>query len=207
MPETYWTVPREWTGETCFILAGGPSLRGFDAETIRGRGRVIVINNSYLLAPWADVLYYCDRSWWLAHRTEALATFRGRYRVSLGTSEDGTMRLRNSGVSGLELRPDHLKHGSNGGYQAIGLAFHFGAARIVLLGYDMHVDGERTHWHDGHPNWTPERQQKALAGYLPHFATLVGPLKRAGVEILNATPGSALTRFPMATLEEILKCA
>lgn len=205
MPETYWTVPREWEHETCFILGGGPSLRGFDAGVLAGRGRVIAINNAYLLAPWADVLFYCDRSWWQAHRAEALRVFRGRYRVSIGTSEDGTLLLRSTGVEGLERRPDSLKHGGNSGYLAIGLAYHFGASRIVLLGYDMHTNGTETHWHPGHPNWTPESQAKALAGYVPHFASLVTPLKAAGVEILNATPGSALMCFPFAPLAEILR--
>jgi hypothetical protein len=204
--ENYWAVPREWAGETAFILAGGPSLRGFDAEVLRGRGRVIAINNSFLLAPWADVLYYADRSWWLAHRAEALPVFSGPYRVSIGTSEDGTRRLRTTGVSGLEQNPAALKHGSNSGYQAIGLAYHFGAARIVLLGYDMHVDGTRTHWHDGHPNHTLASQAKALAEiFLPRFASLVEPLKAAGIEVLNATPGSALTCWPMVSLAEVLR--
>ncbi len=213
--ETYWTVPREWPGETCFILGGGPSLRGFNAEMLRGH-RVIVINNSYLLAPWADVLLYCDRSWWLAHRRRwkdpkgneqpgALELFTGKYRVSIATSEDGTRRMRSAGVSGLETRPDALRHGSNSGYLAIGLAYHFGVSRIVLLGYDMHVDGKQTHWHAGHPNHTPEVQAKSLRElFLPHFRTLAEPLKRAGVEVLNATPGSALTCWPHKPLSEIL---
>jgi hypothetical protein len=70
----------------------------------------------------------------------------------------------------------------------------------------MHVDGVRTHWHAGHPNWTPATQEKALKEvFLPWFASLVEPLKAAGVEVLNATPGSALTCFPMATLTEVLE--
>lgn len=203
MPETYWTVPREWPGETVFILGGGPSLRGFDTEILRGR-RVITINNSYLLAPWANVLYYCDRSWWRAHQADALRVFKGKYRVSLGTSEDGTLRLRSTGANGLERDPAALKHGSNSGYQAIGLAYHFGATRIVLLGYDMHVDGQQTHWHAGHPNWTPEAQQKALKNFLPRFAHLVEPLKASGVDVINATPGSALKCWPYRSIKEIL---
>ena len=56
---SYWSIPPEWTGETAFLLGGGPSLKGFNAECLRGR-RVIAINNSWELAPWADVLYFCD---------------------------------------------------------------------------------------------------------------------------------------------------
>jgi hypothetical protein len=216
----YWAVPREWPGETAFLLGGGPSLIGFDAEVLRGR-RVIAINNSYLSAPWADVLYFCDAKWWSSHRLAwidpkgveqpgALEFFTGRHRISLGTSEDGTKRLYSTGPRGLELKPNGLKHGSNSGYQAINLAVLFGAARIVLLGYDMRIsvtpEGEkRSHWHAGHPKTTPDMQQTALQKiFLPRFNALVEPLKAAGVEVLNATPGSALKCWPMVALDEVL---
>lgn len=198
----YWTVPREWPGETCFILGGGPSLRGFGAAVLRGR-RVIAINNSYLLAPWADVLYYCDRQWWVKHREEALATFTGQYRISLGTSEGGTRRLYQGGPRGLDTRPNALRHGSNSGYQAINLAYHFGVSRIVLLGYDLHVDESQSHWHAGH-GASLNSQAQALDLFLPRFPHLVEPLRAAGVEVINATPSSALRCWPYIPLENLL---
>jgi len=39
---------------------------------------------------------------------------------------------------------------------------------------------------------------------LPKFPTIVEPLRGAGVEVLNATPGSALTCWPMESLEKLL---
>lgn len=212
----YWTVPREWPGETVFLLAGGPSLTGFDPEILRGRGRVIAINNSYVLCPWADALYFCDVSWWKHHRDEVLKTFTGKHMISMGMSGDGVRRLRNSGLAGLETDPGGLRHGTNSGYQAINLAYHFGAKRIVLLGYDMRVNAsqtngrktERAHWHQGHP-WNhidyPAYERIMKENWLPRFSLLAEPLASAGVEILNATPGSALTCWPMRSLEDILQ--
>lgn len=43
-----WRVPRAWDGETCFILGGGASLAGFEAARLRGRGRVVALNNAGL---------------------------------------------------------------------------------------------------------------------------------------------------------------
>ena len=113
--------------------------------------------------------------------------------------------LKFTGQRGLELDPSGLRHGSNSGYQAINLAVNLGAKRIVLLGYDMKVNGHRTHWHN-------EQRQDAsvFAGtirdtMLPHFHTLIDPLKVLGVEVINATPDSALTCFPMMMLEEALR--
>lgn len=57
---SYWSVPRRWQGQTCYILGCGPSLRGFDVFNLFGWGRIIAINDSFRLAPWASVLYECD---------------------------------------------------------------------------------------------------------------------------------------------------
>jgi hypothetical protein len=225
----YWSVPKAWQGETCFILGGGPSLRCFDVELIRDQGRVIVINDSYLLYPWADCLYFCDRGWLqlpipdsLLDRASALVgstvasgakhqdliplIFQGQYRVSLGTSEFGTHRLRSAGLNSFSTDPTSIGHGTNSGYQAINLAFLFGAAKIILLGYDMHCQGGH-HFHEtsSHPaNYSSVFEKKLKKDMLPRFQNLVAPLQSLGVEVINCTPGSALTCWPIHPLEEIL---
>jgi hypothetical protein len=210
---SFYSIPPEWRGETCFILGGGPSLRGFDAECLRGR-RVIVVNNSYLLAPWADVLYFCDLSWWRqpwkrgetkTHREKVAEMFSGRV-ISLGTGVNDVLRLRNSGQRGLETAdPAAIRHGTNSGYQAMNVAYHFGAKRIVLLGYDLHVGGG-AHWHEGHWHTKPVEQfARELTRMVKYFELLVEPLKVAGVEVLNATPGSALKCWQQCSVAEVLE--
>ena len=74
----FYPVPREWPGETVFIVGGGPSVLGVDLEALRGR-RVIAINSSVYAVPWADILYFGDWRWW--HEPEnkaAVASFPGR---------------------------------------------------------------------------------------------------------------------------------
>jgi len=39
---------------------------------------------------------------------------------------------------------------------------------------------------------------------LPHFPTLQPALTERGIEVINCTPGSALTCFPMGNLDEVL---
>lgn len=205
MSTAYWTVPPEWTGETCFILGCGPSLRGFDARVLRGRGRVIAVNDSFRLAPWADVLYACDARWWQTRRASVRDTWTGRRMVTLENQIDGVLRLRNSGEDGLETDPGALRTGKNSGYQAIGLAYHFGASRIVLLGFDMRIGrhGEM-HWNDRSETQTPQGFAGTLALMLPKFETLREPLATAGVQVVNATPGSALRVWQMMRLGDVL---
>lgn len=202
-----WSVPPEWTGETAFLLGGGPSLRGFDASVLRGR-RIIAINNSWELAPWADVLYFCDVKWWGWNFAKVQNGFTGRYIVtpSQQIPDPRGRVIKLTGGTGLETDPTGLRHGSNGGYQAINLAYHLGATQIILLGYDMRLSGNRTHWHDGHPATREAAYQQTLENaMLPKFPSIVEPLKAAGVEVLNATSGSALECWPHVSLDKILE--
>ena len=63
-----WTVPALWgSDETAVCLGGGPSLAPQQVDTVRGKARVVAVNDAYRLAPWADVLYVCDHKWWGWH--------------------------------------------------------------------------------------------------------------------------------------------
>ena len=218
------TVKPIWKDQTCVILAGGPSLRGFNFdEEIGGNCKnFITINDSWRLLPSGTkaINYFCDHAWWSMQLQKNLRSLDGLtsfhdmiYRGFWVTisHDPGFIDhpqihvLTNTGQRGLELDPSGLRHGSNAGYQAINLAVHLGAKRIVLLGYDMKVDGNRTNWHN-----EPRPQANAYAdviqrSMLPHYPTLIEPLKKLGVEVINATPDSALTCFPMMSLEEALK--
>lgn len=196
------TVPKLWNGETCVLLGAGPSLTTADVNACRGRARVIAINNSYRLAPWAGALYAADRKWWGWEK--GAPTFTGlKYSVApmLPTLYPDVQVLKNTGPLGLELDPTGLRTGMNSGYQAINLAVHLGAARIVLLGYDLSdaPDG-RKHWHADHPGPNASPYPQMLAA----FPSLVEPLAAIGVTVVNCTPGSALECFPVDTLHDEL---
>ncbi len=110
--------------------------------------------------------------------------------------------LRLTGQTGLEDDPAGLRHGSNSGYAAINLAVHLGAKKIILLGYDMRMERGRSNWHDeARPLASESVYEQSM---LPHFRSLVAPLRRLGVSVVNATPDSALECFPTATLEDAL---
>jgi hypothetical protein len=201
----------DWAGAVVVLLGGGPSLTPEQVESVRGRARVVAINNAVYLAPWADVLYFCDARWYDWH-TETVKRFQGTKVTlenhELGSELPGLVCLQRDGtdeasIDGFCPVPGRVRTGRNGGYQAIQYAVHRGARRVVLLGFDMKpaADG-RVHWHAEHPIAT---DPATPASFVPHFRTLVAPLAERGVEVINATPDSALDAFPRVPLERALE--
>lgn len=209
-------VPNTWAGDTCVILAGGPSLSPDIATKLGGKVHVITINDSWRLFPFADALYFGDAAWWQMQKDMNLRTVEGRFSfhdmiykgfwVTIADfAEHPQVRcLWSTGQEGLETNPVALRTGSNSGYAAINLAYLYGAKRIILLGYDMKCQGEKTHWHNG-PRERAGVFSVALNAFLYHFESLVEPLKQAGVEVINSTPDSALKCWPYVPLEEALE--
>jgi hypothetical protein len=212
--KNYWTVPEDWRGATAVCIGGGPSLTAAQVEVVRQARdthrhlRVIAINDAWRLAGFADMLYFCDDKWWQWHHQKLAGWKGGIARLEGGKHDFGDPRikvLRNVGRQGLSEERNGLANGQNSGYQAIGLAVHLGARRILLLGFDMQarVDAGivKTHWFGDHPGGTSQDVYRTM---LPNFESLPPALKKRGVEVVNCTPGSALRVFPQRAIEEAL---
>lgn len=194
-------VPRLWPNGTIACLATGPSLTQADVDTVRGRvDAVIAINDAYKLAPWADVLYACDYKWWRWHK--GVPSFPGvKYTLARDAARlwPAIHLLRRLNDDGWTTDPTGLTTGSNSGYQAIILATHFGATRVILLGYDM----KGVHFFGKHP----DQSKPPFALCLKKFKTLATPLKQAGVQVMNCTRTTALDCFPTMDLRAALEQA
>lgn len=165
---------------TCAILATGPSMSQAVADSVRGRCRVIAISDNYKLAPWADALVSSDRGWWRLHNPE----FAGR-------------KFSGVPVDGIEQLPGNVS-GSNTGLIAARVAVEiFEEKRILLLGFDM----RGSHWFGAHP--APLRNTKPARFEV--FKRQFAEYRPKGVEIVNVTPSSSLTCYPMAKLEDVLE--
>lgn len=194
------------------VLGGGPSLTREQVDYCRGKARVIAIKEAIRLAPWADVMYFADDHWFDGHRDEVLA-FTGQVatigdeptrfgKESVIQAMPQLVRYRNDGVDGLCEDPAGLRTGRNAGYQAINLAFHMGAKVIVLLGLDMKAAANGAmHWFKRDHEHSAKLYQDLM---LPHFKTIVAPLARHGVRVVNASPDSAIDCFERGPLAEAL---
>jgi hypothetical protein len=210
----YWTTTREWEGQTVAVLASGPSMTRDAAAKIRAAGiHCIAVNNQGIptngkpaMAPWADILYAADYSWWYNNK-EAALKFEGK-KVAIDTQNDrwpwelleAVVFLRHGGVDGFDERPGYVRTGGNSGYQGVHLAVSLGARRIIMCGFDMHSkNGE--HWFGSH-HW--KRNYASRYDLFLNRFKQSAPALLERAEIINTTPGSALKCFPMMSLEEAL---
>jgi hypothetical protein len=200
-----WTVPPMWKGQLVVIIGSGPSLTENQIVLVREAGhRVLVINDNYLRAPWADLLYACDQQWWRWHHEKALKFVGLKVTCSDVAAElyreNGLLWLPGYWRDGLSLNPSLIHLGKSSGYQAVNIAFLAGVKRILLLGFDHRQIDQKPHWFGDHPN----KVRSHYAGWFKPWATVLPSIAGHDCEIINVTPNSALPTFPMMDLETAL---
>lgn len=203
--------------QTCVILAGGPSLfhSGYQ-EAFKLGLPVIAINDSWRLIENFDrfkvFLYFCDATWWFRSMSQNMRALDGVtsfhdviYKGNWITGSPDPHFSDHPQVKtvmltkqrGLEEDSSSLCHGSNSGYQCINLAYHLGAKKIILVGYDMKIDASgMSHWHTNGTKTAHAMQHDLTTTMLPHFESIAEPLREKGIRVYNANPTSALTTFP-----------
>ena len=195
----------DWRGHTAVVVASGPSLTDEQITLIEHSVVfTIAVNNSYAKLRHPDVVYACDYLWWKLNHMKAKQNIPRRQMWTQDRAAAEQFQLSHiqwEGKDGLGKRG--LRVNGNSGAGAINLAYHFGARRILLVGMDMKPgpNGEK-HWHPDHPK--PLVQGQQFEEWRKKMGVLAADLKTEGVTVVNCTPGSALTCFPMGDLEQEL---
>jgi len=168
---------------------------------------VLAVQDTYRAMPWADVMYGCDVKWWRQHTP--CPDFKGEKWSSHDNGsndkrqhaeEFGFQCIRGMAGSTFSTDPEVICYGDCSGFQAINLAILFGATYIVLVGYDMTYRG-KGHFFGDHPDGL--FQNRNYENFLHNFDKAAKKLPE-GVTIINATPRSALTAFPVKPLEDAI---
>lgn len=203
----YGKVEKIWPKSTVFVIGGGPSILDQDLSPLKDR-HVLGVNNAVYL-PFADVLFFGDAKWYWWN-VKAVREFSGpKYTLNKGP-EHGWPSVENEpGLTLLKLKqykhmymkgPEGIGWNKSSGAAAINVAVHLGAKRIVLLGYDMRNNGRK--------NWMPHEwehtKQNPYEGMSQGFQFIKKSAIKYGIEILNATPGTALKIFPRIKLNKLL---
>lgn len=202
-------IEPQWRGETVVIICGGPSLtldqvRRIGIARLEDRIRVIAIKDAIYLAWWADWLHGCDAKWWEVHihSVQHYGGIKTTLAERIPHKQWDIHLLPYTGKYGFDPDPRNCRTGGNSGYQAIHCAMHAGAKKIITVGLDIKKakDGRR-HWFDTHKYQLETRYSDVM---LDPFATLVEPAKERKIEIINCSPGSAVTCFRSMNIESLI---
>lgn len=192
-------------------MASGPSLCAEDVKLVRqwrkeGGGKVAVVNTTFRMAPWADLLYACDGGWWRTYGSEVNEKFTGDLMFTYAQYGErfGAKRVKSVGRKGLSRNTDTITTGGNSGHQCIHAVRNLGAKRIILLGFDMAHTYGQAHWHGNHPRGLGNAGQ--CGKWIELMRPLAAGLEAEGVEVINCSRHTALDCFKRAGLADTL-CA
>lgn len=208
-----------WEEVVC--LASGPSLTLNQVEQVYQSGYpTIVVNDTFRLAPWAEVLYAADLKWWQHHYPTAKALMSytdepdGEFWTLEGNKQHIARKYPDS-VDWINEVPfqrlpgvglDKIHHGGNSGYHAINLAFLFGAKKIILAGYDHQHTNNKAHWFGDHDkdkfniNANIEHMDRWLRG----FDGMAKDFEKLEVDLVNCSIETAIASCRRSTLEKEL---
>ena len=219
LPDVYtnrfaWDVlpDNAWRKQPCFIIAGGPSLTHFKWEQLEGKltigiNRVyekydptIIFGTDPHFVRWVLMGKYGEGAKEKFINSRAFKVWLLTKPVSL-PSYIHVLKVWNNYASARRSFPFSTKqgigHGANSGYAALNFAACLGANPIYLLGYDMKKEGEKMHWHSGHPEkHGMSDENEKLQVFIDNLRYAAVALKKKHIEVVNLNPESALPWFP-----------
>lgn len=201
-------IQGDWSDKPVFLIGGGPSLRGFDFERLRGAGYTIAINKAIEHVPWADCVFTLDTVWFeknieLLRQSPAekvIAVPRGYQIPPCDARFTFVERIREVKVS---ADPATVYSGDNSGFGALNVACLKNARLVYLLGYDLNPTGQ-THWHAGYDYRVRYGQHNYLQ-WAQFFHMISGVLHLRGVKVFNCSERSSIRCFPFANIDEVIR--
>lgn len=194
----------DWSGKAVVIVASGESAKEVDLNLARGRCPVVVVNNGFRLAPWADALYAADLKWWEVYRDAV--EFPG---IKIAASADaakkfGLRQIEFCDAAGSEeasvlslAEKGKVARGGNSGFQAVNIAAQAGASKVILVGFDFCG----SHWHGDHEGNLRNPRQFAMDRWAKTLDAQADILEAAGIDVINCSPDSRLTAYRKASFE------
>lgn len=209
-----------WDDKPCAIVAGGLSLRGFDLERLRPY-HVLAVKGSIFDMPWAAAGFGLDLPRYLEWEHErkfknisfpvywAVDDVHNTREVLAKKKSDCVVFVKR--LQGEKLSGDSgtIYNGGSSGFGALQIAWLKKAKHIVLFGYDYanppSSGGMVKHHNDQHYSQKRQAIPASWAAWATYFQHVVSPLNAAGVQVLNASPDSAITAFKKCTTDEALE--
>jgi len=216
------SIPRKFPGETAIVAGTGPSLTPEVIELCnqaRKDGvRIFSANRAHELLD-TDVFHACNWQFYDEYydKLKDKPFDKWTTRPELEGKYPDVNYIEERWENGLSRNPSyiHAHHGT--GPQLVNIAYLYGCTRLILVGWDMRYPGklDDTNKNYSKPrhffgedvltekHWSRTDDQGRKFGLIREMSTIKP--EDYGIEIINATPDSAMTCFPMGDLRSCLK--
>lgn len=202
---TFATIsPHRWDSASLIALVASGASAALVDRNLLSTIPAIAINDSWKLAPHAEILYAADAPWWRHHgyvpefAGEKWTQDRGAHGWPVEADQHDIHVIRSASMPGISLDQSLIHTGSNSGFQALNIAILGGARRIALIGYDM----GGPHWFGDHPGGLNRHSPYGV--FRKAFEDAAEQIAGLGVEIFNCSESSSLNCWPRAELRELL---
>lgn len=196
----------DWSGETCVVVASGPSAQSVPITKAKGAARFIAVNRSIELCPWADVWYGCDYAFW-KH------VLGGPLFTGMKMSIDVRACREWPDIHNLECRKvtdiaeftpsGKIGWGGNSGFHALQIAVQTGCKKVLLVGLDATVK-HGNHWHSDYPDGMANPRASTVVRWKKAIDAPARKLANMGVTVINCSSISELRGYPKMTFTEAL---
>lgn len=207
----FYTIKRKWPYSTVFVLGNGPSL-GLVKNFAEGfkKMHVIAVNSAFLIGDFVDVLFFGDAKWYWWNREE-VQKFNGlKFTLNICRNKDKSLEnekkihiLKSGGLRGIHTDPQCLCWNRSSGGAAVNLAYHLGAGKIVLIGFDMRRINSKKNFFPNPQEDTKPDPYRRMSDY-NIWSQVKKSADKLGIKIVNATPNSQLSVIKRVELEQIL---
>ena len=209
---------KTWSGSRCFIIGGGPSLKGFDFSLLKNE-LTISINRAFEYIDPSIIFFMDDETFYdplLAGefgqeaRRKFISSKALKMALNIGGSnfKHGVYSIPLSKTPNMTFNlKDGIFDGGNSGYAALNLAITLGATTVYLLGFDMKgsPEGKQQWFHDGYKNVGSD---KVYPKWIKEFDQAEEELRRRSLSVYNVqiqsgVPTSELKCFEFKNFDEI----
>lgn len=201
----------KFSGTNVFIIGGGNSIRDFDFSRLEGRN-VIAVNSAYKFVGADAVIYWGDGAWGAENERTGLSDHPSKYKFSARLNIDSSIQqektgpagcywLKKTGSFGYDSNESHVR-GNNSGGNAINFAINLGAARVILMGFDMGYINGKSHFHNEYQRSVPVMDYNDV--FIPSLESLAKNITHLPVKVINCNSESRLRCFEFGNVEDYL---
>ena len=201
--------------KTAIIIGTGPSLTKNDIfyiNWIKAQGKAMLFGGNNTIFDFdLDCHNACNYQWhdYYAEKIKDYPCDKWTTRPEVSKKFPWIRYIEERWEPGLSRDKSYICAHHGTGPQTVGLAYHYGCTRLLLVGWDMRHKGRR-HYFGSDGEYPPSMQHWTrnlgpdgeLTGLIKEMATIKP--EDYGIDIINCTPDSAMTCFPMGDLRDYI---